>query len=160
MSQALEATAFISVYIYIYKRENISQTNLPAGCFWGSVHNQVISQVTWSVFQLCGSHRRSSSPYPSGEVCYGTQEHIGDVSRRAGLRSWSLSPAASAAAVSQKCWQGLMDVSLHQGITVCNTAFLNPFWQNLCPSASPLLFLLERNIWPRIRILEAENVFM
>lgn len=87
-------------------------------------------------------------------------EHTGDVPRCAGLRSWSLSPAGSAEAVSQKRWQGLMDVSLHQGITVRNTASLNPFWQNLHPSASPLLFLLEKNIWPRICISEAENLFM
>lgn len=153
MSQALEATAFIS----IYKRENISQTNLPPGCLWSSVHSQVISQVTCRVFQQCGSDRKSSCHIQEERS---VMEHSGDVSRHAGLRSWSLSPAGSAAAVSQKCWRGLMDASLHQGITVCNTASLNPFWQNLCPSASPLLFLLERNIWPRICILEAENLFM
>lgn len=77
--------------------------------------------------------------------------HIGSVLNSEGLRSWSLTPASHVAAVSQKCWGGgLMEANLYQGITECNMASLNPFWHTLCPSVSPLLLLLERNIWPRI----------
>lgn len=136
-------------------------SNLPAGygvgCNCGSAYGQAVSQLAGSVSQPRGTRRTSSRLHlGEGDVCHSPHQRCFKPYRTEKVVPDSCRLCSSCVT---KVLEGLMDASLYQGIMVCNTASLNPFWHSLSPSASPLLLLMERNIWPRICISEAANVF-